>query len=832
MLDHSTKIITEVDLIQEHLKPYSVKSRGNFKWVESMINHYCESYSLDKKDIANMETNINLLKGKGISSDHLTEYLNSLNGDFNIGLNYESVPNYDIIGTIANHMIGHLRRQSLKPQVIDVGPTEGSERKTFMLEQVQAWLQENVISRYRQQASDNVLRKYGVEDPLSLSPEEQMELQFEMENEFKAMSPSRLDDYMRKDYMSPTSKLLNGLMKYLLREYDIKSITDDNFAISLGTAREVYYSGIRGDQLVFEPVDLRGFTYGADDSCRWIQDGQWWVRRQQLPAVEIISRYDLKESDLRKMAEVGSSTNRLDYLENLRLISEIPDDQELKNINLRTREGKYQYERIKQKYGVGLSTNMFEVAHVAFKTFDDAKFVVRIVNGKKRGFYASSDYQFRPELDRDIRDVKVPIIMEGTRIQVGGDYIFVEKQPLPYTNRSIEDPYKITGPYIGGVYNKMMGMGEVVSQIDLGKPYQYQYNIVKAKMEEDRATDYGKILPLLVSLMPDDYTLPEWLNSIKQEKILPIADNAYRQGTINYSELQYLRSIDLSNVDKIASRIQELESIRLDAMRAMGYTAGMLGQASPYESVANNQANVSLAMNQTESIFTFHDKIVEKALTHFMQNAIIYFKDKPIKSSLILDDMSRAVLDLDLSSVHFANIGLYISNTNRDTDLLNLAKSRLEPLANAGLLRPEGYVKLLTADSMMDVYNILRENERRMEEAAARERQAQMEMQQQQAQAEAAAKEREYQHEIRLLDRRNIATLNAAELNAQLLERANDVNSNKINDANERLEKELSFKREEASRDQMNNDLDRELERLRLEIERLKVENMTRRSGS
>src|SRR5699024_5159837 len=223
---------------------------------------------------------------------------------------------------------------------------------------------------------------------------------------------------------------------------------------------------------------------------------------------------------------------------------------------------------------------------------------------------------------------------------------------------------------------KMLGMGEIVSQIDLGKPYQYEYNQLKAKMEEDRATDYGKVLPIFMKLKPSDWTLDEWFMSIKKEKFLVIGEEAYTNGSINANELQALRGIDLSNIDKIQSRLTELEAIRQNAMRAMGYNDNILGQSSPYQSQANHQSNVNLSLNQTESIYSKHNKIVEKALTNFMQNAIIYLKDKPILSSTILDDMSRAVLELDFSSVHFVNVGVFLSNSARDTEMLNIAKAK------------------------------------------------------------------------------------------------------------------------------------------------------------
>lgn len=822
----TTKIFTESELLKEHLKPYSEKSKNDFKWAENIIDNICDGYSQNKEFINNVNINIDILKGKGISPENLKSYLIQSGSDFDIDLQHELLPNYDIVGGIVKHMVGHQRRQVLNPEVIDTSPQEGNERKRFILEQIQAWIQETIVSGYYERANMAVMSRHGVTNLLELSPEEQMDFNSEVEQTLRAMTPDRLEDYMRNDYDSPTSKLLSNLMKYLLREFDLKKVTDDNFAIALATAMEVYYTGIRGDQLIFEPIDIRNFQYGDYPTCQWIQDALWWKYEQDLPAIEIISRYgtELTEKEIRSMTKIGESAKSRERYENLRFVSEVGSG-EIEHLNPNRRQDLFELERIKEKYGIGVSTNIFTATHVAFKTIDQAKFVVRWDGKRKTGFYVSSDYERKPGIDIEVKDVRIPIIMEGTRIDLGGERIYVQKGPLPYSNRSIEDPFKVTGPYIGAVYDKMLGMGEIVSQIDLGKPYQYEFNRVKAKMEKDRSTDYGKVLPIILNLKPKEYTLPEWFNTIKNEGFLPIGGEAYQNGQISAAELQLLRDIDLSNTDKISSHLMELESIRQSAMRAMGYNDNILGQSSPYQSMANHESNINLSLNQTESIFSTHAKIVEKALTHLMQNAIIHIKDKPIQSSTILDDMSRAVLDLDFSEVHFANVGVFISNSNRDAEMLNFIKSRIEPLANTGALDEESYVKLLTATSRSEVINILRENRRRREEMAEAQERAEREAYERAAQEQREREERAHQYELEKIDRKGIITLNAAELNAQTLERANDVNRNQINDANERQEKQLKFNREKLASDERQKELDREIKRMEAEIKRQQASN-------
>lgn len=811
-------IITEVDFLDEQLKSYKYKKRGNFKWLERMGEHFYHSNSPSRKYINNININVNLLKGKGITRDNIREWANTLQSDLGVGFDYENVPHHDIVGFIGKSMEGYQRKRSWNPGAIDTGPEEGNSRKEETFRLTQEWIQKKLIPAYMERASVNVMQRHGVQNPMDLSPEEQQQLQFEIQQETEVLTPTRIRDYMRNNYSSPTSKTLQELLDFLSRDLDLKFETDNNFVMALTSGMEIYYSGIRGDQLVFENVNPRGFIFGDYPTCKWIQDSMYTVYRQDLPAVEVISRYgnELTVGELKRMAKVGSSYQEYNILENARLIGEIDDSRELDHINLRTNEGQQEFRRIKREYGAAMYTNIFETTHITFKSLDKAKFVTRKINGKKRGFYVGSNYEFNPlKGDVEIRDVTIPIAFECTRIQMGGDYTYVGKGPIEYSYRSIENPYRVTLPYIGGIYNKMQGMDTPVSQMDLGKPGQLEYNYVKAKMEEDRSTDYGKILPIIMSLKPEEYTEKEWINTIKHEKLLIIGEEAFRDGRLDTNQLQMLRGIDLSTADKIQSRLLELEAIRQNTARAMGYNENMMGQASPYESISNNRQNISLSMNQTQSVYSYHDKIVENALTHLLQNAIIYYRDKPIQRSYILSDISVASMDLELDNFPPVLAGVFLSNSPQDAERLEIARNSVLPFVQNQLLDAEDSLSLSLATSIPELYNIVRNATEKNNRRQAEMHQRRMEELDKQAKIEEQKSIAEHAKEIAKIDRKNVATLQAAELNAQTLERANDVNRDMINDADNRQFKDLAYKRE---KDALDRELERELKRLDLEM--------------
>src|SRR5690554_561503 len=140
-----SQLITELDIVKEHLKTYKQKAKADFKWVEKMGEHYYHSYGPKKKYINNIDINANLLKGRGISRENIKDWADILHPDLGIGLNHEELPHHDIIGNIGKSMVGYQRKRAWNPMAIDTGPEEGNARKEAMLEMLQEWIQKRMI---------------------------------------------------------------------------------------------------------------------------------------------------------------------------------------------------------------------------------------------------------------------------------------------------------------------------------------------------------------------------------------------------------------------------------------------------------------------------------------------------------------------------------------------------------------------------------------------------------------------------------------------------------------------------------------------------------------
>ena len=139
---------------------------------------------------------------------------------------------------------------------------------------------------------------------------------------------------------------------------------------------------------------------------------------------------------------------------------------------------------------------------------------------------------------------------------------------------------------------------------------------------------------------------------------------------------------------------------------------------------------------------------------------------------------------LNTELVDFANYNykVYITNTLKDTQVINELKGLIQPIIqnSGGDLRivPE----ILTSENATEIKNIinrLQEDKiKRDEQAVQQQQEQQMQMQQMQMQVE----QQRMQFQKQIADDKNATTLQAAEISSSRFAMLNDINQNKEND--------------------------------------------------
>jgi len=328
-------------------------------------------------------------------------------------------------------------------------------------------------------------------------------------------------------------------------------------------------------------------------------------------------------------------------------------------------------------------------------------------------------YTFSP-LNGDVKEENI-VADEAWHAVILGEEIFAFIEPLPYQNKSIEDPFGAKLSIYGCVYNDLMGNSKNMSLIDNGKVWQYKYNAQVARLEEYEATNIGKVMVGSHKMRPEGFSWQDFYKSGRYLKFLPVnLDSEAVQGG-DYEKL--FRSIDMSNNIDIAAALRQLDAYEQRIITSMYYNPSKLGEPSPYLTSGNNVQNLQASDRQLYKYFDIHRQVVERVLNGFLNISRIAFKDSELKKSVLLDGFDRAYLEMSPEIWDNMEIGLYVVNDFFETQKVDFLKNNLLAFIQNNYGSMKDFIKLANAKSISEMQKIADEVERKSEERQAQAQQ-------------------------------------------------------------------------------------------------------------
>lgn len=830
--------------MEEHFVPlqkisYEEKSRSNFKWVDEVMDYYDFYHGgadIDlKKKQDKYKLNYDLAVGrcnmseayKDIVSFHLDKE------KIDIGLNH--VHHYPIINQIVKGMWGQWAKRPLEPVVFDASASALSEKKRLHGELLQNYIQEQLIAPKVNLITQKYMMEMGVEDPYSLSPEDQQQMQADIDKRVQE-GIADIKQYMDKGYRSPSSVQAQKLLNYLMKELRIKEKIDSNFEHLLCTGEVYFYTGIRHNRPVFEKVNPMWFTWSGSQNNEFCEEGEFckYVEYSKVP--DFFNRYGdiLKPSDINKIPELisfgtpGSELlNSGEFKGNVILeidsqyggVENFPAD-------FKTRRGQSEiaalYTQVAQKMGIPLKQlerASIRETHITFKSMRKLKSIKRIVNGKVQRFYRDEHYEFDPlKGDFEEKTIWVNEIWQGRKAG-GKDGVYFDKGRLPFQYKSLSNPFDVKHPYVGQKIETLSGNTENVSLVDLGKVWNIDYDIMQARLKEKLATDVGKVFLMVQDLIPEGYKFSEWMKAVKYAKIAPIQMKEVYAGS--GITPQMLKEIDLSQILEFDKTLNALQYLQNQTAVSMYYNPSMLGQISPYTTVQNNQSNIAASSNQTEKIFATYTNIIERSLNNLIKAARIAYKnhDEPLR--WVLDDGAVAELEIDSEMLDRSEMGLFITNDYADIQAVEFLKNNILALMQ-NQYPMTAIIKILASKSASEVLTIVEEEKKRMDEAAQEKYQQDMAMQQQNNDMQKQLEEMKTQVKMVMQDKELANKERLVQIDSQKFMLAQDVNKDGINDANTRKDKELEVQRQ-MQMDKINSTRDMMEKQIRIKEKELAI---------
>lgn len=695
---------------------FTKKKSNDWKWLEEVCNYKDINYSINQKLRDKLDLNYRLYNARGIRPSYNMSNIDSRILKEEGYLNYnEEILHYDILIPILKSMLGQQQLTSLKPMAIDSSAKNVNLKKKKRLELRKQWLQETIIKPIRNEAYQQWMLENNIQDQYQLSPEQQQEMNSQVDERAKILTPEDIEYYMSNEYKSPSEMQLQQLVDFLMNRDKIKYWTDENFKHLMIAGAEVYDTYIRNNRSYFKIVNYKNFYGEGSDNAHFIDDYDWAKYTEEVSIPEIFSFHGsiLTEADIKKLEDiymVGANKNLG--------LHEMPEPMASRVAVLDvqtglfdyappvgTREGQEFSKALHAKYGAFYSAeNKIRRTKFNIKSLRELKLVTRYDKEKNtfNEFYVAENYEKNPKYDVKVESRYFPHVYQAYKYGDEGSsrYLFVEKGPVPNQYKSINNPWDVKLSFIGAEYSKLFNNTDNVTLLDLGKPWQDKFNIRVHKYNQAMNTDIGKVMFMAETFKPQNTPLEEWLMDIKYHKIALLDTN-----DVGGIDPQLLKVLDLSNTQEIASILQELEWIRNQAAIAMSYNPSRLGQIIPQMQVTNNQQNIQQSSYQTQDIFTLHNEILERLLNTHVNNEKYSLKNNEYIASYILDDMSRAELALNKDMIDESEIGITIKNSSQEFNTLSQMKQEARVMLSAGAIGWDELIKVQMANSFVELLN-------------------------------------------------------------------------------------------------------------------------------
>lgn len=308
-------------------------------------------------------------------------------------------------------------------------------------------------------------------------------------------------------------------------------------------------------------------------------------------------------------------------------------------------------------------------------------------NGDLQKKYVDEDYPIDQESGENVKWIWVSEWQEGTKL---ADDIYVKMGTRPVQFRSMDNPSKCHPGIVGTVFNINSSVAK--SLTSLMKPYQHMYNSFMYKLWEETRTFKGKIARIQTSMIPDGWTMDQFLYYMEQLKIVfedpfNVCQEGAAMGKLAGNMNQPGRSIEIGDPQVINQLVQILNFIELRLQDISGITPQRKGAIEERETVGGVERSVTQSSLTTEKYFGVHDNFRIRALTAYLETAKHAWRDQKFKRQFILDDGSQGVLDFDGAIFKESEYGVHITTASTDMEMMQALKGLVQPfLQNGGSL--------------------------------------------------------------------------------------------------------------------------------------------------
>lgn len=588
---------------------------------------------------------------------------------------------------------------------------------------------------------------------------------------------NELNDYFSYQWQDMREIRGNELLKHYIKEYNMPIIFNRGFMDAMTVGEEIYQCDIIGGEPILEklnPLKVRVFRSGYSNR---IEDADMIVIEDYWSPGKIIDTYYdvLKPKDLEYLQKVPNhvgqgATDSLDnvderygFVNNYMLGDEIVSQQGFFFDPLGFGED---YNSL-LPYDLLGNLRVLRVYWKSRRKIKKIKYYDEDTGEEMFKFYPET-YIANKDAGEEEEVYWINEAWEGTKI---GTDIYVNMRPRPIQYNRMSNPSRCHFGIIGSIYN--INDARPLSLVDILKPYNYLYDAVHDRLNKLIARNWGKIIKLDLSMVPDSWDIEKWMYYARTNNIAVV--NSFNEGhkgaatgklagTLN-NNTNGVIDAEVGNI--IQQNLQLLQYIKDEMGEACGISKQREGQIANRETVGGVERATLQSSHITEWLFAVHDDLKKRVLECFLETAKIAMKGRKKKFEYITSDGSQQIMNIDGDEFSECDYGLTVDNS----DGMQQLNQKLDTLAQAGLqnhvLTFSTMMKLYGSQSLSEKQRMVENSERKMQEQQEQLQQQQQQMQQQQLEQQAKTEEQKLQQQDALNQRDNETKILVAKINAQ-----------------------------------------------------------------
>ncbi len=416
-------------------------------------------------------------------------------------------------------------------------------------------------------------------------------------------------------------------------------------------------------------------------------------------------------------------------------------------------------------------------------------------------------------------------------------YLGIDKKdigPLKFQFKGDSSLYGCKLPVEGSVFSDRNTRS--TSLVDMMKPYQIGYNMINNQIADILVDELGTIIMLDHNTLPKHSLGEDWGKgnlakayvAMKDFQMLPLDTSI--TNTENALNFQHFQKLDLSQTNRLMSRIQLGNHFKQQAYDVVGVNPQRMGQQIAQTTATGVEQAVSASYAQTEVYFMQHcDHLMPRVHQMRTDLAQYYQSTKPsTRLTYITTAAEKVNFEINGTDLLMRDLNIFSSTTaNHRAVLEQLKQMAMTNNTTGASIYDLG--KIVQSDSIADLNSVMKASEEKQQQQQQQEMQQQQQMQQQQIQAKSEEEKlkREYEEGRNEKDRQKDILI--AEIKAAGYGSMSDVNQNQMSDykdamddirKTEQYQTQTQLARQKESNRQMESNQKNSIEREKLQVQR------------